>query len=123
MKVMLKIRTAKEDITPERAEKLHGYAPGFAKSVRRQITLAKKLDPKSRWGWCTVDVVAIVEIEGVRLEGRASLGGNSYTSELDFVKSSGYFDGMVKEAISEAIEQFNGAMAKAIGRSLQEFAS
>jgi hypothetical protein len=122
MKITLKVRAAKEEVTPEKLEKIHEYSPGYAKKVREQVRAAKKIDPSSRWGWCIAEVVAVVEIEGVKLKGRASMGGCSYTSELDFVKNSGYFDDMVKEAISQAFEQFSGAMAKALGQTLQQFA-
>ena len=62
------------------------------------------------WGWCTVKVTA--KWNGI--EESEYLGGCSYESEEDFIKNSGYYDDMRKEAIArlfamiEKIESVTG---------------
>lgn len=119
MKIRIVVKTLKEDTTPEEAEKTGGFTKGYAASVRKNIKNAKTLDPKSRWGWCTVKVSAIVEIGGIALRGEDYLGACSHTSELDFVRNSGYFNDMVSRAISLAVESFNMETAKKQSKFLQ----
>ena len=85
----IEILAEKEDVTPERSEELHGFAEGFAECVRNNQKISRE------WGWCTV-VVRITTPNGV---GEASLGGCSYHSAEDFIKNSGYFSDLVKEAM------------------------
>jgi len=91
---MLKIEVfaETEDITPERSEKLHGFAPGFAKAVKDV-----KKRAKGKWGWCTA-VVRVTTKEGTAEE---SLGGCSYESDVDFIQNSGYFMDMVGTCLAE----------------------
>lgn len=91
---MLKIEVFAEadDITPERAEKLYGFAPGFAVAVREV-----KKRAKGKWGWCT----AVVRVKTDNGEAEDSLGGCSYESDVDFIQNSGYFTDMVKTCLKE----------------------
>ena len=61
MKITILIRPTKEDTTPEQCEKTQGFTPGYAKRVREVIKAAKKIDRKSIWGWCNVEVVATID--------------------------------------------------------------
>ncbi len=123
MKVTIKVTAVKEEMTPERAEKTQKYAEGFAKSVRGQMADARKLNPRSRWGWCTVDVTATVQTEdGTVGEGRDSLGQCSYTSDLDFVLNSGYYEDMVATATAGAMAALRTAPGRAMGRLLASMA-
>jgi hypothetical protein len=110
MKIVITVAAEAEDITPERSERLHRFAAGFATAARAMMAKAKALDPKSRWGWCSIKVQAT--IDGVD-QGTEYLGGSSYLSEDDFVANSSYFDDMVKSAINEAVAARRQRIAKA----------
>ncbi|MFA5767373.1 MAG: hypothetical protein WC919_05600, partial [Candidatus Paceibacterota bacterium] len=92
-----------EDETPEHSEKSTRSAPGYAKAVREVMKTAE-----GRWGWCTVKITALVckavgSEFGGKQEGTSYLGNCSYKSAQDFIKSSGYFQQMVDEAVAEAV--------------------
>jgi len=103
--ILIKLRTHKEDLTPEKAEQHHRYAPGFAECVRKTIRKAKARDNDSRWGWCTVEVRVTMITNDKKVTGSAYLGECSYESEEDFVFSSGYFDDLVGEALDKTKQQ------------------
>lgn len=93
----IELTTEKEDITPEHAEKIHGYAPGFAQAVRKV-----KEESEGGWWWCTVKLTVTFKKNGENHQGTAYLGECSYKNAEDFITSSGYFNDMVKEAIIDA---------------------
>lgn len=64
------------------------------REIRRRVACG------DAWAWCVVTVVAIVEIDGFRFEGRDSLGGCCYRDEADF-RAGGYFDQMRDGALEE----------------------
>lgn len=101
MKITL--TTLPEDITPEQAERMHGYAEGFAKSVR-QVQDSIESSSDKQWGWCTVKVSVEVKdaFHGIWRTGDAYLGVCSYKSASDFIANSGYFQDLVSEALSNA---------------------
>jgi hypothetical protein len=55
------------------------------------------------WGWCTVKVTA--KWNGI--EESVYIGACSYESEDDFIKNSGYFEDMKKEAIDCLFAELN----------------
>lgn len=63
----------------------------FVKAVREQQKISRT------WGWCCAAVTA-------SFNGKSAttyLGECSYKSKEDFIKNSGYYDQMVKEAMEE----------------------
>lgn len=109
MKITVEVKAVPEIDSPEHAAKRNKYAPGFAEAVRKTIADAKKIDPKSKWGWCTVDLIVTVVSGDFRAVGTASLGECSYTSALGFALTSGYFDDMHREALAGAMKQLRAA--------------
>jgi hypothetical protein len=95
-KLTVVIEALAEDETPEHSERVTGSAPGYAKAVREVMKTAE-----GRWGWCTVKITVL---DGKRV-GTNYLGNCSYQSAQDFIKSSGYFQQMVDEAVAEATAQ------------------
>ena len=92
-----------EDISPESAEKRHGYAEGFAESVKIVLDRIPSSDPRDlAWGWGTVEVKVEFRVSGDRKVGYAYLGECSYLNAEDFIKNSAYFQDMVSEAIASA---------------------
>lgn len=55
----------------------------------------------TQWAWCCVCVTA----KWKGLKGTDYLGGCSYDDEEDFIKTSGYFDGMKQQAFNNLIDQ------------------
>jgi hypothetical protein len=55
-----------------------------------------ELHKETDWGWCTVKVTA----KWNDIEESEYLGACSYESEEDFIKNSGYFEDMKREAIA-----------------------
>ena len=111
MKTTITLLAVKEDRTPEKVEKSEKYAPGFAEAVRKQEKSAKELRKGSQWGWCTVELKVRVETEAGDVgEGTAYLGECSYTSDLDFMLNSGYYDDILKEATAEAMKNLKDAI-------------
>jgi hypothetical protein len=94
-KLTITIETLAEDETPEQSEKRTGSMKGYAKAVREVMKTAE-----GRWGWCTVKITVL----GGKREGTSYLGNCSYKNTQDFIKSSGYFQQMVDEAIEEAMK-------------------
>lgn len=88
----IELRAEPDDLTPKQAERIHGFAAGFAEAVQ-----AVKKKATGRWGWCTVVVCVTI---GKRTAER-TLGGSSYESETDFVQNSGYFMDLVNECLAE----------------------
>jgi len=94
--------------TPEHSEKVTHSAPGYAKAVREMMRKAE-----GHWGWCTVTVNVLIgtkvgagikaRIIGAKI-GAAHLGNCSYLNAEDFVKNSGYFEDLVKEALANALK-------------------
>lgn len=101
MKITL--TTIPEDISPEQAEKWHGYAEGFAESVK-QVQDSIESSSDLQWGWCTVKVSVEIEdkYNGIKRTGDAYLGLCSYKSAADFIANSGYFQDLVSEALHNA---------------------
>jgi len=97
--MLIRISTLEEDHSPAEAERKLSYSSGFANAVAGMIGRAKELDFKSKWGWCTVRVQVTLDDGRV---GEAFLGECSYESESDFVLNSGYFSGLVRDAIGDA---------------------
>lgn len=95
-KITIKIEAFPEDITPEKAQQISGYAPDFAESVRK----AQKKS-EAPWGWCSVRVTVKRKKGQRKGRGEAWLGQCSYQNEQDFIENSGYFYDLVKEAISK----------------------
>jgi len=95
-KLTITIEALAEDETPEHSERVTRSAPGYAKAVREVMKTAE-----GRWGWCTVKITVL----GGKREGTNYLGNCSYRSAQDFIKSSGYFQQMVDEAVAEATAQ------------------
>lgn len=93
-KLTITIEALAEDETPEHSEKSTGSAPGYAKAVREVMKTAE-----GRWGWCIVKITVL----GGKREGTNYLGNCSYHSAQDFIKSSGYFQQVVDEAVAEAV--------------------
>ena len=54
-----------------------------------------ELARRTEWGWCTVKVTA----KWNSIEHSEFCGACSYESEDDFIKNSGYFEDMKREAI------------------------
>lgn len=104
MKITTILKAVKEDATPEQLCKQHNFGPGWLHAVKKVIAASKKIDPKSIWGWCTVDVVTTVELGGQKFVGRASIGGCSYESEADFLKDGEHYTSLIKEATAEAMD-------------------
>lgn len=95
--MQIELIAEREDITPERAEKTQGLAPGFAKAVAEV-----RRNSKGLWGWCSVKLTVTFKEGRKKLVGTAYLGQCSYKDEADFIANSGYFMDMVKEAIADA---------------------
>lgn len=93
-KLTITIEALAEDETPEQSEKRTGSMKGYAKAVREMMAKAE-----GRWGWCCVKVTVL----GGQREGTNYLGNCSYQNAQDFIKSSGYFQQMVDEAVEEAV--------------------
>jgi hypothetical protein len=93
-KFSLTVEALPEEETPEQSEKRTKSAPGYAKAVREV-----KKTAEGRWGWCVVKITANVKGK----EGTAFLSNCSYKNAEDFVKTSGYFQQMVEEAVDEAV--------------------
>lgn len=91
----IKVSVWPETMTPEEAEE-QNECPNLARTIHDIIAEAAR-EGDARWGWCTVRVR--VTLNGVR--GEAFLGQCSYIDEMDFIKNSGYFSGMVADAIAD----------------------
>jgi hypothetical protein len=92
-KLTITIEALAEEETPEQSERRTGSMEGYAKAVRENMKQAE-----GRWGWCTVKIT----VTGGKQEGTSYLGDCSYLSAQDFIKSSGYFQQMVDDAVKEA---------------------
>ena len=92
-----------EDFSPEQAEKMHGYAEGFAESVK-QVQDSIESSSDLQWGWCTVKVSVEIEdkYNGIKRVGDAYLGECSYRGAADFIANSCYFLDLVREALNNA---------------------
>lgn len=88
------MKATRDDVTPERVQKMNKYPSNFASTVRK---LMKEAD--GAWGWCNIDVTASVLVGNQVVEHTVSLGACSYRNEAEFVAADGYFDCMVKDAI------------------------
>lgn len=107
-KVVITIEAEEEMESPERAER--NASPGYAEAVRE---IKKTAD--GRWGWCSVKVEAKI---GEKV-GTTYLGNCSYYSAQDFI-DSGYFEGMVKDAIADALNRDLKSTIKEIKRLWDE---
>jgi len=94
-KLTITIETQPEDETPEQSEKRTRSADGYAKCVREQMKTAEGC-----WGWCVVKITA----KNGSKTGTAYLGNCSYESAQNFIKTSGYFQQMVEEAVQETLK-------------------
>lgn len=107
MKITITFKTQPEDETPEQSEERTGSAAGYAKAVRQMQKVARAKRKGSRWGWCTVEVVAeAVLADGRNATGHAYLGNCSYASDEDFC-CGGYAEQMIDEAVTEALKGLN----------------
>ncbi len=97
-KLTITVEALAEDETPEHSERVTKSAPGYAKAVREVMKTAE-----GRWGWCTVKITVMLPAKPTKF-GTAYLGNCSYKSAQDFIKSSGYFQQMVDEAMEEAMK-------------------
>jgi hypothetical protein len=67
----------------------------------KDLALVKKRMARSVWGWCSVRVRA----KWKGLTAVDYLGGCSYKSEEDFIKTSGYYEDMVATVKADLREQ------------------
>lgn len=75
----------------------NAMASGDDKLDRRvENAIIRRLDNGDLWAWCTVEVRATFD----GYSGSTYLGGCSYKNEKDF-KKGGYYEDMVREAITE----------------------
>lgn len=111
---MITIRyvTEPEDESPEQAEQRAGYAEGFAKCTRQMMATAT-----GRWGWCCIRCEAIIKLGREEYKGTAYLGGCSYLSERDFIRTSGYAQDLADEAVKEAFEEFKRIEEERVGNT------
>lgn len=72
-------------------------------SDSRDVEHVCELARRTEWGWCTVKVTA--KWNGIKHS--EFLGACSYESEDDFIKNSGYFEDMKKEAIDCLFAELN----------------
>lgn len=93
----IELTTEREDRTPRQAEKQAGYAKGFSEAVADMKKKATGL-----WGWCCVKLTVTYKKDGKTVTGTSYLGECSYENERDFVQNSGYFKGMLDDAIADA---------------------
>jgi hypothetical protein len=98
--------TVEQDDIPVRGNAL---ASGDADEDRKcEDEILRRLDQGDVWAWASVRVTA--RWEG--FEGHDYLGGCSYESERDFVRSGGYFDDMKDAALAELNEAIQAHAAK-----------
>lgn len=80
------------------------------------LALEKELEARLKngdtWAWCTVFVVASIEIEGETFKGRSCLGCCSYANEADF-KADGYYEQMQGEAVESLVEELDALLVRA----------
>lgn len=93
--MIIKLTAEVEETSPEEAV---GYMSGFANAIAEMRATAE-----GNWGWCTVKLEVNFDIGDKTLVGTSYLGQCSYESDVDFVKNSGYFEDMLRDAIAEAL--------------------
>jgi len=91
--VLVELYPQDEDETPRQADS----AMSIAESESYAAAVEEMLAEAPIWGWC----VAVVKVEWGAFEEKQYLGNCSYRSADDFRENSGYYDDMVKEALSE----------------------
>ena len=91
--VSVRLYAADEDRAPYEAMQPASSAESeqFAQAVKSMK------DQSPVWGWCVV----IVHVVWGPFEAKQYMGECSYESADDFKENSGYYDDMVKEALSE----------------------
>lgn len=90
-----------EDI-PVRGNCMASGDDAFDKECEDKILA--ELDDGNEWAWCCVKVTARLN-QCPSLEGNAFLGGCSYESEEDFIKHSGYYEDMKRQALADLQKQ------------------
>ena len=70
--------------------------------AKQEKWIQDELDSGNQWAWCSVRVVAEIEMPGSCFEGDDYLGCCSYKNQTDFEKD-GYFKDMKSEALKELI--------------------
>jgi hypothetical protein len=98
----IKLQAEREDISPARLAKHHGYVEGFAAAVAKV-----RKEAVGRWGWCSVKLTVTLKRDSKTITGTSYLGGCSYYNELDFIENSGYFDSMLADAVAEARQKLS----------------
>lgn len=96
-KIVIELETENEHESP-------GYFDKYTCSVGHEKEAVRKMKKKAvgEWGWCTAAVtVKVIDQHKNVDEETEYLGCCSYLSAVDFVKNSGYFNDMVREALDK----------------------
>lgn len=98
--VQFTIQHREEDIPPEFA--LKDMKANDPERYRNTVTnIRQSLDYGNEWAWCYVTVTGTFG----PLTAKQHLGGCSYDNQTDFIESSGYWNDMRREVVTELNEQ------------------
>jgi len=111
----VRIRVEAEEELDSLSHAAKECAPGFEEAVKSMFKKSKK------WGWCCVKVTVNLKNGPTSIEGTSYLGHCSYSSRLDFIENSGYYDQMVDDAIEDLAKNLK-IQAEDIADNLDLFA-
>ena len=91
-------------------EEVDSYRDTYADDPDLIAAFARAEAVCALWGWCCVRVKVCVP--DTALFGDAYLGECSYASEKDFIETSGYYDQMVQDAVTDLNDKINLLLKK-----------
>lgn len=110
MKNIVKELTAKDvfiTVTAQNEDASLAYDSLSMCMTKRQIKALLEKAETNEWHWCSIAVTAeYMDEDCNEYVATAYLGGCSYKSRLDFIKSNDYYADMVAEVLTDLNSQF-----------------